>query len=388
MPEAHPIRILHLISTLDTGGAERNLAHLVIRMDRSLFENQVVSMTADGPIGEKIRAQGVPVDILDLRKGLPDPRGIKRLGKIVRAFKPNIIQTWMYHANLLGCFFSKRTPLIWNLRCSDMDLNHYGPIYRLVVRLGAWCARIPDAVIANSYAGESSHTGIGYHPRRWKIIPNGFDTALFRPDPTARVQVRQELNIPHNAIVIGLIARLDPIKDHPTFFSAARILLEKHPDVHFVLAGRGVEVSNPSIQPRLKDMSGNLHLLGEQREVHRIMASLDIATSSSSSEGLPNTIGEAMATGLPCVVTNVGDSGLLVDKTGVVVPPRNPEALAQAWTGLIDAGPEYRTNLGHLARERIQTQYGMAAMVGRYENLYRGIKKDYEADLRGSLCRR
>jgi len=375
MAESPPTRILHLISTLDTGGAEQNLAHLVMRLDRSLFENLVVSMTADGPIGKKIRAQGVPVDVLGLRKGLPDPRGIKRLGKIMRAFKPDIIQTWMYHANLLGCFFSTRTPLIWNLRCSDMDLNHYGPIYRLAVRLGAWCARIPDAVIANSYAGEASHTGIGYHPRRWEIIPNGFDTELFRPDPTAHVQVRQELNIPPNAIAIGLIARLDPMKDHPTFFTAARNLLEKHPDVHFVLAGRGVEVSNPSIQPELKGMSGNLHLLGEQREIHRIMACLDIATSSSISEGLPNTIGEAMAAGLPCVVTNVGDSGLLVGETGIVVPPRNPEALAQAWTGLIDSGPEYRAYLGNKARERIQTQYNMAITVGLYENLYRGIQK-------------
>lgn len=335
-------------------------------------------MTDRGPVGEKIAGSGFPVRALAMRKGLPDPRGILRLYRSIHAFRPDIIQTWMYHANLLGLLFIPGRTLIWNIRCSDMDLSRYGLIYRISVQAGAFLAGVPDAVIANAQAGRTAHEAIGYHPRRWEIIPNGFDTALFKPDPAARAEIRNELQIPHDAIAIGLIARLDPMKDHQTFFSAIRLLLKTHPDVHIVLAGRGVVQSNPIIQHQDPPRSDHLHLLGERNDIPRILAALDISSSSSSyGEGFPTIIGESMSVGLPCVVTDTGDARLLVDDGGIIVPRRQPEALANAFAQLINAGPEKRADLGEKARTRILTRYSLSATVEAYQTLYRELKKDY-----------
>lgn len=372
-----PIRILHLISTLNIGGAEQNLGHLVTGMDQTVFQNMVVSMTGSGPIGEKIAGLGIPVAMLNMKKGLPDPRGVLRLRRIIRVFQPDIIQTWMYHANLLGLLFTSARPLLWNIRCADIDISQYGHIYRWSVLAGAYSAKVPQAVIVNSVAGKDTHEQLGYRPHRWEIIPNGFDTGLYRPDPEARVGMRTELNIPPDAIVIGLIARLDPMKDHRTFFAAAHILLDAYPDVHFVLAGRGIEPANPSLQTMLGGMARHLHLLGERHDIPRILAGLDIATSSSISEGLPNTIGESMAVGLPCVATDAGDSRRLVDDTGLIVPRQQPGALAAALAQMITAGLEVRADLGEKARMRIMTSYSLTAAVEGYQTLYREIKKSY-----------
>lgn len=373
------MRILHLIATLDIGGAEQNLGHLVTRMDRQAFQNMVVSMTDSGPIGEKIISGGIPVAALAMHKGLPDPRGMLRLHRIIRVFQPDIIQSWMYHANLLGLLFSFGHALIWNIRCSDMDLNRYGRIYRLTVQAGALLSGIPDTVVVNAHSGKTAHTRIGYHPRHWEIIPNGFDTEVFKPDPIARTAVRQELGLPSEAVAIGLIARLDPMKDHGNFFTAAGILQASYPDTHFVLVGRGLEMGNPQLQPFLQDLPRphTVHLLGERQDVPRILSGLDIACSSSISEGLPNSIGEAMSAGLPCVATDAGDSRDLVDDTGIIVPRQAPQALALAISQLIDAGREHRSGLGRRARARISEHYDLAPTVRRYEDLYRDIKKSY-----------
>lgn len=372
-----PIRILHLISTLNIGGAERNLAHLTTMMDRQSFRNMVVSMTDGGPMREVIARAGIPVSSLAMRKGVPDLRGILRLHKIIQAFQPDIIQAWMYHANLLGLFFTAGHSLIWNIRCSDMDLSRYGRIYRLVVRAGALLAGVPKVVITNAQAGKTVHEALGYHPRRWEIIPNGFDTELFKPDPATREKTRNELHIPHEAIAIGLIARLDPMKGHQTFFSALRILKKIYPEVHAILAGRGVEPSNPLILNLGPPLNDHIHMLGERTDIPEIMTALDILVSSSLSEGFPNTVGEAMSTSVPCVVTDTGDSCLLTGQTSLVVPRGNPQALAETIARLIEAGTATRTDLGQIGRRRIQDHYSLSAMVQRYETLYRQILPSY-----------
>jgi len=373
MSETSPIRILHLIAGLNIGGAEQNLSDLVIRMDRQTFQNRVVSMTGNGPIGDKITGHGIPVATLNMRKGWPDPRGILRLFRIIRTFRPDILQTWMYHANLLGLVFAPGRRLIWSLLCSDLDFKSYGWIYRLTVQAGAYCSKIPHAVIVNSLAGKITHSDLGYRPRTWEIILNGFDTGMIKPDPVARSAIRRELHIPPHAVAIGLIARLDPMKDHRNFFQAAHIVLASHPDVHFILAGRGVDLTNPAIKSLIQGtaFTDHFHLLGERKDIPSILAALDISVSSSISEGLPTAIGESMAAGLPCVVTDVGDSGRLVADTGSVVARRDPLALADAISRLIAAGPQFRADLGRKARERVLTCFSMDANIKHYENLYR-----------------
>lgn len=369
----HPIKILHLISTTDVGGAERNLQRLVCDMDGECFSNTVASMTAMGSVGREILENGIPVLCLGMGKGMPDPRGILNLKHIIDSFKPDIIQCWMYHANLLGLLFSHKRALVWNIRCSDMDLSRYGLVYKYTVKAGAIFSKIPDVVIANSFAGKEFHEELGYNPERWEIIPNGFDTGLFKPDRKAGEKIRSELGIPMDAPVVGLIARFDPMKDHRTFFHAAHLLLKTHPSVHFVLAGRGITKENPAILNNMQEIQqhDHIHLLGERTDIPQVLSALDIASSSSSwGEGLPNTIGEAMATGIPCVVTDVGDSRILVGNAGHVVPKNNPEILGRTWQGLIDAGPDHIRLLGEMARKRIQKHYCLGSSVKHYEELY------------------
>lgn len=375
MKKDQPIKILHLISTLDVGGAEQNLLRLTSSMDKAGFHSMVVSMTDIGPVGVELRNQDVTVHSLNMKKGFPDPRGIYHLKTVVSHYQPDIIQCWMYHANLFGLLFSKKRPLVWNIRCSDMDLSRYGLVYKYTVKAGAIFSKIPDVVIANSFAGKEFHEGLGYSSRRWEVIPNGFDTDLFRFNKDSGKKIRLESGIPLDAPVIGLIARLDPMKDHATFFHAARLFLNTHPDTHFLLAGSDVEKDNPSIMKYLKGLHqfDKFHMLGHRDDIHHILSALDIASSSSWGEGLPNTIGEAMATGVPCVVTDVGDSRVLVGDTGYVVPKNNPQALSTAWTQLIDAGPGHLRAMGQKARERIQQHYNLISTIKKYEALYSGL---------------
>jgi len=345
-------------------------------MDRNAFENHVVCMTRPGILGHTLEQSGIRVSSLNMKKGMPDLRAVLRLRFMASLIKPDIIQCWMYHANLLGLTLLNPKRTLWNIRCSDMDLSVYGPIYRFTVKAGATFSQTPSVVIANSYAGRDVHEELGYRPKRWAIITNGFNTYTFKPNTDARVKIRTELKIPQEAFVIGLVCRCDPMKDHATFFKAAEAFLQSCPGGHFILAGRGVSWAYPSLEnylPYSLDKT-SFHLLGERSDTDKIFTSLDIATSSSAwGEGLPNAIGEAMSTGIPCVVTDVGDSAVLVGDAGIVVPKKNPQALCAAWQHLLNAGSDYRKNLGISARQRIIDHYSLTSMVQAYEELYKNI---------------
>ena len=241
------------------------------------------------------------------------------------------------------------------------------------VRLGALFSRGPAAIIYNSRVAAAQHEAIGYCAARRAIIPNGFDCRRFRPDERAREEVRAELRVSREALLVGLIARFHPVKDHATFLQAAAQVARAHPAVRFLLAGTGVTGEQPGLRKlvaehRLRD---RVFLLGERSDVPRLTAALDIACSSSWIEGFSNTIGEAMACGVPCVATGDGDTTAeLVAGTGLMVPPRDPAALAQAILRLIDAGAEQRQQLGQAARQRIESEFSLPSIARRYEDLY------------------
>jgi glycosyltransferase involved in cell wall biosynthesis len=371
------IKVLHLISTLDVGGAEQNLFRLISTMDKAAFQNHVVCMTKPGSIGQKLEKTGTPVYSLNMKKGVPDIRAVRRLRFLARLISPDIIQCWMYHANLMGLTIPERSRILWNIRCSDLDLSLYGTVYRFTVMAGAWLSPIPYAVAANSMAGRDVHERLGYHPNKWVIIPNGFDTELFKPDPDARFSIRSELGIPDDALVLGLIGRFDPMKDHSSFFAASMSFLTSYPHTHFILAGRGVTNENPQIRDQLGQGTDleKFHLLGERADIPHILAAMDIATSSSLSEGFPNAIGEAMASGVPCVATDAGDTGLLMGDTGILVSRKAPLEMCMAWDTIARMTPGERIDMGSLARERIVHQYSQDRTTHRYEDLYRQMIK-------------
>ena len=364
------INVMHLITGLELGGAERMLSHVVTRADRRCFHPIVVSMTGRGRIGAQIEAAGVAVRSLGLRRGVPDPRGITRLGRIVREFRPAVLQTWLYHADLLGLaarWFGPPRRLLWNLRCSDMADAV------ALVRILAKCSSMPDGVIVNSAAGQRYHMALGYRPRRWVAIPNGFDTGFFHPDTEARQRGRAALGIPMEAGAILLPARFHPMKDQANFLAAAARLASRAPDVHFALAGEGVGPSNCALSQaaHAHGLHSRIHLLGERDDLETLYPVFDIVSLSSAfGEGFPNVLGEAMACAVPCVATDVGDAAAIIADCGVTVPPRDPEALAAGWEGLLALGVEGRRALGLRARRRIAEHYDLGRIVGCYETLF------------------
>jgi glycosyltransferase involved in cell wall biosynthesis len=379
--------ILHLITGLDTGGAEGMLTRLVTRTDRSRFRSVVVSMTDTGTLGPVIAGAGIPVEALGIRRGTIDPRGVTRLIRLLRRAQPDIVQTWLYHADLLGLIAARlgyAPHLAWNIRCSDMA----GP--SVVRAILSRCSTLPETVVINSFAGRRFHEGIGYHPRRWECIPNGYDTALLRPDETARLRLRAALGIAPSAIVIGMPARYHPMKDHASFLAAARQMADS-PDIVFVLLGSGIEPVNRDLVRAIEvqGLMPRLRLLGERADMHAVYPALDIVTLSSAfGEGFPNVLAEAMACGVPCVATDSGDAAEILGEFGIIVPPRDPQALAEGWRRMIGLGADGRRALGLRARARIVENYDLDQIVSRFEALYCDIAKVEHTAPRNETARR
>ncbi len=372
-----PTRIMHIITGLNTGGAEMMLLKLLSASNGN-WNSMVVSLGEKGSIGPKIARLGVPVDCLHLRPQAPNPLRIMSLIKLMRRFRPQLIQGWMPHGNLLASIVQvslrHQVPVLWNVQMSlyDVRLEPWGT--RAFIRLGALLSKQPAAIVYNSQLSARQHEDFGYHAGKRSVIATGFDCGLFRPDEEAREAVRSELGLESRAILIGLVARYHPMKDHACFFRAASYVVQDHPEVRFVLVGKGLTSKEPSLQELIlrAGVENYILLLGERQDTPRLNAALDVACSASAwGEGFSNSIGEAMACGVPCVVTDVGDSGYLVGSTGVAVPPRNPQALAQAICQLIDSGEARRKELGIAARWRIETEFSLPEIVRRYEELYK-----------------
>jgi glycosyltransferase involved in cell wall biosynthesis len=367
------ITVLHLITGLQAHGAEMMLYKLVAHSDRARFRHVVVSMTGEGALGEQIKALDIPLYSLGMRRGLANPIAAVRFLILLRRVAPDVVQTWLYHADLLGLCgaLALRIPVVWNIQAS----YHLG-LKSLPSKLCARLSSLPATVIVNSEEGRAIHARFGYHPKRWAVLPNGFDTRQFVPDKQAREAVRRELNLPDGAVLIGMMARFDPQKDHRTFFHAARVISQQNPMAYFLLAGREMTLENAVIRQLVDE--GKLHartfLLGERFDMPRLTAALDIASLSSTfGEGFPGVVCEAMACEVPCVVTNIGASGSMVGDTGRVVPPRNPQALAAAWQELLRLPTGERAALGRRARERVKVLYSLEKIVQQYEEIYEGL---------------
>jgi glycosyltransferase involved in cell wall biosynthesis len=387
------IKLLHLITTLDTGGAEMMLAKLLSHMDDSAFSNQVVSLTDIGTVGQKVMAYGIPVYSLNMAKGRLTFGGLVRLWGLLRSIRPDILQSWLYHADLLGLMFGKLAcikNICWNIRCSYHDLKKYRSSTKWTIKMCSIFSSFPDVVIANSYRGREFHINLGYRAKRWSVIPNGFDLNKFKPDQIARAKLLHELGLTHclnkgndkgnngnrnPPMFIGLIARYDPMKDHSTFIKAACSLLKEIKDVHFVLVGKDVDLENKLLTAQIPSVwKDRFHLLGERNDIESITAGLDIASSSSYGEGFPNIVCEAMACEVPCAVTDVGDSARIVGNTGRVVSAKDPEALAMAWTEMIGLGQRGRRRLGVAARKRVMDHFELSKIVKKYEALYTSLE--------------
>jgi len=370
-----PVRILHFITGLFTGGAEMALYKLLSRLDRELFDPVVVSLVGGEAVREMIEALGVPVYALGMQQGRPTPGAIWRSRHIARQIGPDLIQGWMYHGNLVATLAAAslhvRVPVIWGIHAS-LDLKAEKKLTAAVIRMGALLSAWPERILYVSRLSADQHEAIGYAADRRLVIPNGFDCEQFRPDTEARVSVRAELGLPEETPLVGLIARYHPMKDHANFLAAASLLIAQGSNAHFLLVGTGVDLSNKELSTQISTLGlhERVHLLGERRDIPRLSAALDIASTSSWVEGFPNVIGEAMACGVPCVVTEAGDSAWIVGETGQVVLPRDPVALSAAWRDMLQMSWGERAALGERARARIFENFSLDRVVKQHEMLY------------------
>ncbi len=367
-------RIMHVITGLDTGGAEMMLWKL-LSATNDRHRQAVVSLTNTGPTGERIQGLGIPVHSLGLRPAAPSPLRALTLRSLTRQFSPHLIQGWLCHGNLMASLAAgwarRRPPVIWCIRQSLYSLADERWLTAAVIRLNACLSSRVANIVYVSRTNRQQHEALGYDTSRGLVIPNGFDCRTFVPDDDARRQVRAELGVPQDAVLIGLVARYHPMKDHAGFLRAAAVVAEACPSVRFALVGRGIK-EQPSLAALITELGIASHvlLLGERHDTPRLTAALDIACSASWAEAFCTAIGEAMACGVPCVATDVGDNACLVGDTGFCVPPRDPQALAQAILRMIDAGPERRRQIGAAARRRVEEEFSLPEIVSRYEALY------------------
>jgi glycosyltransferase involved in cell wall biosynthesis len=372
-------RILHIITGLQVGGAEMALYRLLSSQDRSQFQSEVVSLTDDQPVGGMIRELGIPVTSLGFRPGSFDPRLVTRLVGQIRHIRPQLIQTWMYHADLFGAISARLAsspPVVWGIRHTVTGKDSLKPRTYLIAKTCALFSHyLPAKIICNSKLGLSTHAALGYDKSKMLVIPNGFDTKKFAPAPQMRTDVRAELGLSPETRLVGLGARFDPLKDHSGFLKAASLLSQKRQDVHFVLWGKSVDTQNQILTAILDEfgIKAYVHLLGLRLDAARLFASLDVASLSSLSEAFPQVLGEAMACGVPCVSTDVGDAAFIIGDTGRIVPPREPQLLANAWNELLSLSEPERIALGETARERIGSLFSLVKTTQKYEQTYQDI---------------
>lgn len=370
------IRVTHIIAGLSADGAEKMLHRLVAGMDTGRFENEVISLTDLGPMAQPLQACGVKVRALGMKRGSASPVRLLQLAAWLRKSRPNVIQTWMYHADLVGGLAARLagiSAVVWNIRHSELQPDTDKRSTLWTARACARLSRIlPKRIVCCSETSRKLHADLGYASDRMRVILNGFDLGRFRSDSRQRIDTRTALRIPQSVPVIGLIARKHPVKDHRNFILAAGILHREFPAVQFVLCGEGVTPEDPELQAwmELAEVQNVCHLLGPRNDIPQILNALDVGTSSSAGEAFPNAVAEAMACGIPCVVTDVGDSRFIVGETGRVVAPQTPGALAQGWKELLQADPDARATLGLAARARVEQNFGLPAVVNQYQDLY------------------
>jgi glycosyltransferase involved in cell wall biosynthesis len=371
------IKVAFLIRSLDCGGTERQVVALAKAIDKGSFEITIVSFYSGGSLEKELETSGVR--LISLNKGgrWDLPGFLSRFARCLRLLRPDVIHGYLDIPNLLALsakFLSPSTQIIWGARASDINLRHYDWLRRLSFRLERIFSRFADCIIVNSNAGRRYLLSKGFPARKLRVVFNGIDTELFQPGREARAKVRMELGVSEDMLLVGLVGRLDPIKDHYTFLRAASLLRKERRNLRFVCVGSGPESYARKLYQLADQLSLNEEVIwiGTRSDMTALYNALDINVSTSESESFSNVIGEAMACAVPCVVTDVGDSALIVGDTGIVVPPQDPEALR---AGLISCLQGDRSEMGKRARLRIQENWSVQRLAEQTESVILAVSK-------------
>lgn len=355
------------------------LYKVLTKLDRSRHSAEVVSLSPAAHLRPQIEALGVPVTSLDMGGAVAAPRALLALRAHIAASSAVVVQTWMFHADLLGGLAARwaGVPVVWTIQGSHLDPKSTRRLTHAIIRgCARLSARVPARIVSCGHATARTHVALGYAEERIVVIPNAVDTTTFQPDAGAREAVRAELSLPPDAFVVGVGARFDPQKDHETLLAAwAQLHARGISRAHLLLFGKDLAAANTTLAGWMRAHGASqVHLLGPRADVARLFAACDVSCLSSAyGEGLPNIVAEAMACALPCVVTDVGDSAWVVGETGRVVPPRDPTRLSEALWHLATMPPEALRNLGAQARRRVETHFDLDAVAAQYYDLYDAV---------------
>lgn len=375
-------RLLFIVTGLGIGGAENALLAVLQNLDRARFEPHVYVLTDKLDVAPRIRALGVPVMSFGITSAFGTLGGMLRLNAAIRRLRPDVVQTWMYHADLLGSLAARLAGvrhIAWSLHNSNLSPTSSPRGTRAVARACARLSRsMPTAILSCSKRARDIHVELGYDAAKFRIIPNGFDTTAFQPDAATRARVRAELGIPEDAPVLIMLGRFHAQKNQQGLLRAARRVLDSRPNARFLLAGTDVTMENKALSYLVHSLGLERHvrLLGYRADTAQLLRAADaLVLPSLFGEAFPLVVGEAMATGLPCIVSDVGDSAYMVDDSGTVVTPGDDNALVEAMIGMVDMSVDDRARRGARARRRVGELFDIRKVVAQYENFYQSMKR-------------
>jgi len=387
---ARPLKVLHVIGDTDVGGAESVLDNVISRLLPAEFESRVVSLLPVGHIGHRLRSRGIDVDSLGLsRSWTVVPQALRGFASRIRGYRPDVVQTWMYHADLLGGIaarLSSPAPVVWSVHHASLDRRTDSRNTRMSAGLCSRLSRhVPARIAVVSESARRVHLQAGYDPSKLTVIRNGFDVTAFRPDAAARAQVRRDLNVTADERLVGLIGRFHPHKDHESFVRAAALVAQHDQRARFVCAGAGATWDNSQLSGwiQAEGLRDRFQLLGLRDDVPRLMASLDLAVCCSRTEAFPSVVGEAMACEVPCIVTDVGDCRTIVGDAGITVPPGNAAVLAEAVLRALALPVAMQSQWGRAARRRVIENYTIEETIRGYTRVWREVIAERRA--RGSM---
>jgi glycosyltransferase involved in cell wall biosynthesis len=373
------VEILHIIVGLEIGGAELMLKRLIeSSVSGGEHTHKVVSLTEVGALGLQMSAAGVQVRALGMRSAAHMPRALFALRTLIRNEKPDIVQTWMYHADLLGGLAARMAGnrnVMWGIRTTNVAASGRRVTTALMRLCALLSSSVPKVIVCAANAARDVHARNGYDDARMVVIPNGFDLSRLHATEEGRNALRAQCGFSQADLVVGIVGRFDLAKDHQNFIRAAGITAEQHNTARFLLVGRGLDASNKQLKQWISETghADRFVLLGERTDVATCLSAMDVFCLSSRTEGFPNVVGEAMAMGLPSVVTDVGDAAFLVGSTGIVVPKENSAALAKGMGALIAMDAGERGGMGLRARERIHADFTIDRVRVRFESIYRSM---------------
>lgn len=369
-------RVLHVITGLVVGGAEMALYRLILQSQGAGYTHTVIALTPEGGMQARFAEAGIDLIILNVRKSPVSE--FFRLYRLMRELRPDIVQTWLYHADLLGGLAARMAGIrnvIWGIRTTDVNVGCARPtavVRRVCAAISRW---VPRTIVCVAEAARRAHTLIGYDAARMIVVGNGFDLSRFSVTPEQRTLMRMQCGFDEEAIVVGTVGRFNADKDHANFVRAAGLLAERNKHLRFLMVGKNLDRTNAELM-RWIDETGHpdqFVLLGERADIPACLAAMDIFCLPSRTEAFPNALGEAMAVGLPCVATDVGDVAAVMGDVGLLVPKMDSAALADGVARLLEIGKGGRQSLGRRARARIHEKFSMENTRMRFENIYANL---------------